>query len=316
MKITMRRIPAMLIFTFIALALLACDSGTATVPGSIESPQAAYSGAQSTLVAGQSQMDELSHQAAVVGLNMAQAANAAEQATLDYNQRQMMELSYQRTAVSLNMARAAATQQSITKQTQMAWNATATAQSSAAAATYSASVLNATQTAQAQAMLDVQATQTAQAIATQTAYSLTATPWAAILAANLRTQKRADLRAWWGEFVVTPSIVILFVLAALTFIVVGMMIFRRLIPALELRRPRIAPGNENEGPLLLLDGMIVDPNPPGRHLPQPGFSPRDQPQFLSDKAVLVEIIAASEPSVTNWITEAEQKLRSDGGIQP
>jgi hypothetical protein len=316
MKITMRRIPTILIFTFMALALLACDSGTAAVPGSIESPQAAYSAAQSTLVAGQSQMDELSHQAAVVGLNMAQAANAAEQATLDYNQRQMMELSYQRTAVSQNMARAAATQQSITKQTQMAWNATATAQSSAATATYSASVLNATQTAQAQAILDLQVTQTAQANATQTAYSLTATPWAAILAANLRTQKRADLRAWWGEFVVTPLIFILLTLALLTLAVVSVMVYRRLIPALEHRRLTISQGNENESPMLLLDGMIVDPNPPRRQLTQPGFSLLNQPQFPSDKAVQVEIIGASEPSVTNWITEAEQKLRSDGGIQP
>jgi hypothetical protein len=40
------------------------------------------------------------------------------------------------------------------------------------------------------------------------------------------------------------------------------------------------------------------------------------PRLPSDKAVQVEIIDSSEPSVTNWITEAEQKLRSDGRIQP
>ena len=108
------------------------------------------------------------------------------------NQRQMMELAYQATAVSLNMAQAAATQQFITEQTQMVWNATATAQSQAATATYSAYILNVTQTAQAQAILDVQATQTAQANATLTAYSLTATPWAALQAEIVRTRNESE----------------------------------------------------------------------------------------------------------------------------
>ena len=162
-----------------------------------------------------------------------------EQATLDDNQRQMMELAYQATAVSLNMAQAAAAQKFLAEQTQMAWNTTATsqslvatttaqsqnatttAQSQAATATAFAGILNATQTAQARAIFDVQATYTAQANATQAAYSLTATPWAAIQADILRTQNEAERRAWWGEFVVTPLKVILITLVVLLLIVGG-----------------------------------------------------------------------------------------------
>jgi hypothetical protein len=160
-----RRILTMLIFTFIALlALMACESINVPVrTGSIQTPQP-YAAAQSTLVYGQNRLEELSHQATMVSLDMDQAAIAAEQATLDYSQRQMMELAYQATAVSLNMAQAAATQQFILEQTQMVWNATANAQSQAATATYSAYSLNVTQTAQVQAILERHAAETAQAI--------------------------------------------------------------------------------------------------------------------------------------------------------
>ena len=284
-----------------AVALLACEeSAIPAGTGSMETPQPVYAAAQATLDFGQSQMEELSHQATVVGLNMAQAANAEAQTTLDYNERQMMELAYQATVVSLNMAQAAATQQFITQQTQIAWNTTATAQSQAATATYSAYVLNATQTAQAQAILDVQATHTAQAHATQTAYSLTATPFAALQAHIVRTRNEAERRALWGEFVVTPLKVILLTLVVLLLIVGGVMAYRRLMPVLELRLRTI--WRDNDSPLLLVDGVLVDSDPPHR-LP-------------SDETPHVEIVGPSEPSVTNWITEAEQKLRTDGWIQP
>jgi hypothetical protein len=304
----------MLILSFMAVALLACDNVTEPLPGSIGTPQPGYDAAQSTLDYGQSQMKELSHQATVVALNMAQAANAAEQATLDYHQRQMMELAYQATAVSLNMAQAAATQQFIAEQTQMAGNATATAQSQAATATYSTYVLNVTQTAQAQAMLDVQSTQTAQANATQTAYSLTATPWAAFQADIVRTRNVAERRALWGDYVVTPLKVILSTLVVLLLIVGGMLAYRRLMPVLELRLRTIS--RDNDSPLLLVDGTFVDPDPQNRRLTQRGSRRLIHPRLPSDSAIQVEIIDSSEPSITNWITEAEQKLRSDGWIQP
>jgi hypothetical protein len=36
----------------------------------------------------------------------------------------------------------------------------------------------------------------------------------------------------------------------------------------------------------------------------------------SNETPQVEIIDPAEPSVTNWITEAEQKLRANGWLQP
>jgi hypothetical protein len=264
----------------------------------METPQPVYAAAQATLDYGRIQMEELSHQATVVGLDKAQAADAVAQTTLDYNQRRMMELAYQATSVSLNMAQAAATQRFIAEQTQMAWNTTATAQSQAATANYSAYVLSVTQTAQAQAILDVQSTHTAQAQATQTAYSLTATPFAAIQAEIVRTRDEAGRRALWGEFVVTPLKVILLTLAVLLLMVGGVMAYRRLMPVLELRLRTI--WHDDDSQKLLVDGMFVDPAPP-RRLP-------------GDETPHVEIVGPSEPSVTNWITEAEQKLRTDGWI--
>lgn len=304
----------MLIFTMMVLALLACDSLAAPMPSSIETPQPVYAAAQSTLDYGQSQMKELSHQATVVSLNMDQAANAAEQATLDYNQRQMMELAYQATAVSLNMAQAAATQQFIAEQTQRVVNATAIAQSQAATATYSTYILEVTQTAQAQAILDVQATENAQAVATRTAYSLTATPLAAVQAANIFQQGQYEqLSLWRGA--VTPLVIILSTLIVLLLIAGCVLAFHRLMPVLEfrLRNPR---ENSRISALLLVDGRIVDPDPNHRQLKQRELSPLKHPRLPSDGSVQVEIIGPSEPSITQWITEAEQELRTDGRIQP
>jgi hypothetical protein len=372
MKMTKRRIAILLlIFPFIALTLMACDSFLEPVTVPIDTPHP-YAAAQSTLDYGQSQMDALSQQATLVGMDMAQAANAAQQATLDYNQRQMMELAYQATAVSLNMAQAAATQQFITEQTQMVWNATAdsqsqaatatysaysliitqtaqvqamldlhaaetaqafivtqqfdtnqtqiawnaeaTAQSQAATATYSAYSLNVTQTAQAQMMLNVQSTQAAQANATQAAYSLTATPWAALQAEIVRTRDEAERRALWGEFVVTPLKVILITLVVLLLIVGGVMAYRRLIPILELRLRTIA--RFNNSPLLLVDGMVVDADPLNRPFTQRELHLLEQRQQPLEETTQIEIIGPSEPSITNWIAEAEEKLRSYGVVRP
>jgi hypothetical protein len=367
-----QRITRILVFTFIALALLACESTPPPMTSYNITPQAAYVAAQSTLDYGEFQIRELDHQATNVGLQMAQAAQAAEQSTLDFNQRQMMELAYQATAVSLNMAQAAATQQFIAEQTQAVWNGTANAQSQAATATYStyiqnvtqtaqvqaildlqaaeiaqaeaatqqfiadqnqlawnvsateqsqaatayysAYVLNVTQTAQAQAILDGQVTQFAQAQATRRAYSLTATPAAALQAEIVRTRNESNRRAWWGEFIVTPLTLFLITLAVVLLIMGGVLAYRRLMPVLELRLRTI--WRDNERPLLLVDGMIVDPVPPHRRLLQRGLRLLKPPRLASDHTVQVEIIDPSEPSVVNWITEAEQKLFSDGWKQP
>lgn len=260
----------------------------------------AYAIAQATLAAGQSAMMDLDHQATVVSLNMEQAANAAAQSTMDFNQRQLMELSIQGTEISQGMARAAATQQFIAEQTQMVLNATGTAQSQITTATYSAYILNVTQTAQAQELLDVQSTHAAQANATYTSYSLTATPWAVIQSDIVRTRNEANRRALWGEFVVTPLKVIMTTLVVVLLIVGGVLAYRRLMPVLELGLRTIISG-DNDRPLLV-DGTFVDATPTYRQLP-------------SDHALPIEIIDSSEPSITNWITEAEDKLRDYGRTQ-
>ena len=310
-----RRISTMmLILTLMILAAMACDDTTllgsgqplwTPLPYNQEALQAAYAAAQATQAAGQSQLMDLSNQATVVSLNIIQAADAAAQSTRDYNQRQLMELSIQANEVSQNIARAAATEQFIREQSQMAWFATANAQSQAATATYSAYVLNITQTVQAQAILD------AQANATLTAYPLTATPWAAIQADIIRLRNRAERRAWWEDFVITPLIVILLIGVVLLLIVGGVMAYRRLMPVLELRLRTIS--RDNDSPLLVVDGLIVDPDPPHRQLTQLELYLLDHPQPPSDQAAQVEIIGSTEPSITNWIIEAEQELRSAAG---
>ena len=300
----------MMIFILMVLVLVACGAiqngpvspfayTTYTPPSYSNNQAAVYAAAQATLVAGQSEMTDLSRQATEISMNINQAANAAAQATVDYNQRQLMELSIRGTEISQNMAAAAAT---------------ATAQSQAATATYSAYILNVTQTAQSQAILDVQVTHTAQAIATQTAYSLTATPFAALQAEIVRSRNEADRRAWWEEFVVTPLKFIFITLVVILLIVGGVLAYRRLMPVLELRL-RTLP-RDNDDSLLLVDGTIVDAVPPLRRLTQPVLRLLKQPSLPSDETPQVEIIGPSEPSVTNWITEAEEKLRSDGWIQP
>jgi hypothetical protein len=274
----------------------------------------AYAAAQATLAYGQSEMMELSHQATVVSLNMDQAANAAAQVTIDHHQRQLMELSIRATEVSQNVARAAATQHSINEQTQMVWNATATAQSQAATATYSAYILNVTQTAQAQAVLEVQANQSAQANATRAAHSLTATPWAAIQADIARTRNEVERRAWWEEFVVISWKVVLLALVVLLLIVGGVMGYQRLMPVLELRLRTMS--RYNARPFLLVDGRIVDPDPPHLQLVQREMRRLERPRLPSVETPQVEIVGPAEPSVINWVTEAEGKLRTDGRIQP
>jgi len=309
-----RCVATMLILTFIALALAACENMPTPVSGYNETPQFAYAAAQATLDYGQSQIEELDHQATVVGLDIAQAAQAAAQSTLDYNQRQLMELSIQATEVSLNMARAAATQQSVSEQTQAVGDAAATSQSQATTATYSAYILSVTQTAQALAILDVQRTRSAQARDTLRADSLTATPQAALQAEIVRTRNVSNRRAWWGEFVVTPLAVILIILVVVLLIVGGVLAYQRFMPVLVLRLRTI--WREDNSPLPLMDGMIVDPAPPHRRLLQRGLHLLKPPRLPSDHTVQVEIVDPSEPSVINWITEAEQKLRSDGWMQP
>jgi hypothetical protein len=321
-----RGIVVMTLFLMVGV-LIACESTSSTgavrpfaipeiTPSSLfgSNQQAEYAAAQATLDSGHSDMMALSHQATVVSLNLQQAANAEAQAKLDDNQRRLMDLSIQGTEISQNMALAAATQQFITEQTQIVWNATATAQSQAATATYSAFMFNVTQTAQAQGILDVQAIQIADSNATRTAYSLTATPGAAIQAEIVRARNEAGRRALWGEFIVTPVKLILTTLVVLLIVVGGVVAYQRLMPLLELRMRTIA--RYDDSAWILEDGVIVDPGPYFRPFSPVETIPAFHLQIPSDDAVLVEVVGPSELSVTNWITEAEQKLYSGGRTAP
>jgi hypothetical protein len=281
-----RTVVVVLGITMIVLAQLACESATMT-PFPVEG-QGAYSAAQATLQDGPRQAMELSYQATALSLNMNQAANAAAQTTIDYNRRQLMELSIRGTEVSQNMAWAAATQQASSVQTQMAWNAMVATQSQAATE-------YAGQTAQAQA------------IATQTAFSLTATPLAAI-------QAGIERRAWWQEYVISPVKVTLLILVVLMLIVGGVLAYRRLMPVLELRLRTIS--RDTDSDLRLVDGMIVDSDPSQSRLTQHEMRLLEHPTLPGDELPQVEIVGSSEPTIINWIIEAEQKLRSDGWIQP
>jgi hypothetical protein len=148
-------------------------------------------------------------------------------------------------------------------------------------------------------------------MATRTADSLTATPFAAIQADIVRTRNEAERRALWDEVVVTPLKVILFTVVVILLITGGVKAYQRLMPVLELRLRTIS--HYENRPSLLVDGMnVVDLDSHDRPL-TPGESLQTYLlQISNDKAVQVEIVGPSEPSVTNWITEAEEKLRTDG----
>ena len=342
-----RLIATTLICACMALTLMACESFTTPVPrtpltrptftpsplfGNIQETE--YAGAQATLASGQDQISEINRQATLVSLNMAQAA-----ATQRFIARQTQTVLDAITTVQSQDATAAAQDQGATATSQsqdataVAQNqgatataqsqdatavtqnqdSTATAQSRDATATDSAYIRNVTQTVQAQVALDVQGTHTALTNATLAAYSLTATPWAAIQADIVRTRNETQRRAWWGEFVTTPLIIILAIVLVLGLIVGGVIVYQRLMPVLELHLRTI--WRDNSNPLVLVSRKIVDPNSPHRRFTRWVLRQPDPPQVPSFETPQVEIIDPFESPVALWIEETEQKLRTDGRIQ-
>ena len=293
-----------------------------------------YAGAQATLASGQDQISEINRQATLVSLNMAQAA-----ATQRFIARQTQTVLDAITTVQSQDATAAAQDQGATATSQsqdataVAQNqgatataqsqdatavtqnqdSTATAQSRDATATDSAYIRNVTQTAQALVALDVQGTHTALTNATLAAYSLTATPWAAIQADIVRTRNDSQRRAWWGEFVTTPLIIILAIVLVLVLIVGGVLVYQRLMPVLELHLRTI--WRDHSNPLLLVSRKIVDPNAPHHRFTRWVLRQPNPPQVPSYETPQVEIIDPFESPVALWIEETEQKLRTDGRIQ-
>ena len=102
-------------------------------------------------------------------------------------------------------------------------------------------------------------------------------------------------------------------LVVVLLIVGGVTAYWRLMPVLEfrLRNPR---GNGGTSPQLLMDGANSGPH--FRQLEQLALRPLRRHPLAGDETPQVEIVGPSEPSVTNWITEAESKLRAGRGIRP
>ena len=91
------------------------------------------------------------------------------------------------------------------------------------------------------------------------------------------------------------------------------MAYRRLMPVLELRLRTI--WRDDNSPLLLVDGTIVDHEPPNRPASYRVLRQPNLPQYPSYETLQVEILNPLDPLVALWITETEQKLRTDGRIQ-
>lgn len=328
MNITRQRIASLLILTFMSQMLLGCGAsisstmpefsptpGYATpAPGINESSNPDYAFAQATMDYGQSQLLDLSRKATEVSLNMSQAANSAALSTQDYNQRQKVDLDYQATLVSLNITQAAATQKFIRQQTKMAGDATAVAQSRAAAATHSASLVNVTQTARAQAILGAQVLQTAQDAAALTASPLTATPFAVTQAALLMQQYDREQQSFEDRVVVPLIPILATILVLLLIILVIVLTYRRFMPMPWSRRLGIARVNVNPDPLIMIDGVIVD-HDLGLHRVIPlELMPANPAGLPVENTVHVEIVSATEPPVAHWIAEVEHQLATEGEL--
>lgn len=317
MNLTSKQILSLLTITLIALALIGCSSlyetpsaaYDASLPGSIDTPNPAYGYAQATMDYGQSQLLDLSRRATEVSLNMAQAANAAAQSTRDYNQRLQMDLDFQATIISLNITHAAATQDSLYRQTQIAIAATALVEMNNATATQAAFLMNRSQTAQVQAILEGYAQQTVQAVAAMTAYPLTATPYAKTQAAMLMQQYDREQRAFENQ-ILAPLVPYFALFVVLMVLLVVVLVYRRYRPGLWARRLRLGSGNMTPNPYVMIDGVILNPDP-RRVIPpalEPVASARMPGQFIDQ----IEIIDPAEPPVAHWIAEVEQQLSNEG----
>ena len=174
----------------------------------------------------------------------------------------------------------------------------------------------ATQTSEAQAVQATSAMETAQVGATQTAFPLTATPWAAIVAEVLRSQQQADRRANWKAFVLNPLLLALLTLVVLVLLGLAVGTYRRLVPALEMRLRAATRRYRDGSRLLQVDGRIVECEPVDNLRAQPELHQRTPSQLPNVGSVHVEIVPSSDPPIDRWIAEAEQQLRMDWNREP
>ena len=326
MNSTRRRIAALLALTFMAQMILGCGASMSTInpefsptpgyatpaPGIIGSSDPAYADAQATMDAGQSQLVDLSRKATEASLNISQEANDAALATQEYNQRQQVELDHQATVISLNIAQAAATKEFIRQQTKMVRDDTAAALSSAATATHSAYLVHVTQTAQAQAILDAQASQTAQAVAASTAYPLTATPLAVTQAALLMQEYGREQQSFVDR-VVSPLLPIVATTFTLLLLILIIVLARRRFLSIPWP-PRLRIARINVNPLNMIDGVIKEHDLPLHRIIPSELTPATPSGLPGENTVYVEIVNATEPPFAHWIAEVEHQLATKGGL--
>jgi small neutral amino acid transporter SnatA (MarC family) len=312
MKVARRRFGLWLILTLMAQMLLGCSDFSSTIPEDstatkpLSSPNSDYFSAQATIDSGQSQLLDLSYKATQVSLDLAQAANAAAQSTQEFIQRQKLDLDYQATIVSRNITQAAATQQFILRQTQIAMDATAIAQSNAATAAQSAYLVSVSQTAQAQAILDARVAQTNQAVAAMTAYPMTATPFAMTQAALLMQQYDREQQSF-ADRVVAPLLPFLIILVLFLFTLLA-------IPMPWSRRLRIAAVNDHSLPMTTIDGVLADRDPGFDSVISYDLASPNPSGLSGQKTVYVEIVNPAEPPFAHWIDEVEHQLDDEKRI--
>ena len=150
----------------------------------------------------------------------------------------------------------------VARATQGALNVQGTALAQAAQATSAALEAGIRATEAAHSMGIIQAKETADVISTASAYSQTATPLAATQMAIVLGVKRDERRAYWAQ-VTDPIVAIMPTTLWFTFLILlvvgAVLAYRRLMPVLELRARAIARG-PHDAPLLLFDGLVVDPD--------------------------------------------------------
>jgi hypothetical protein len=335
MSTTGRQIAVISLFTLMVTVLVGCATnntirvaGTSTPIFIQESPNPDFSLAQATVDDGKSQLASIDRQSTQVSLNMTQAVNAALQATQADNQRQKADLNFEATAVSLSITQAVATQEFLEQQTQIAGQATATAQSAAVAATQLVFVVQVTQTAQNQALLNtltVQAMavintqiaqtqavvnahieQTRQAVLAVTAYPLTATPLAKTQAAALAQEYNQEQQNFIQQ-IVSPLIPILVVIDLVLFILVIVFAYRQLIPLPLLRIMGFSRGNDGPQPVRMIDVAFAE------YVPQPPEPAPTAASGLPDEdSIQIDIVNASEPPYNHWVAEVEHQLDVEG----
>lgn len=318
MNKSFQRIIALLILTFLALMLVGCvdtlanPSGIAPNPGNNGSVDPYYAYSQATIEAGQRQLLELSIKATEIKQNMDRAEDVSALSTLEYEQRQQLELDYQSTLVSQNIARAAATQEFFVQQTGVAMQATAEAESHAATITQLAIQANATQTVQAQMVLDARVQQTGQAVAALTAYPLTATPLAVTQAALLAQQYDREQQAFLDRMVVPllPYVAAIILLLFIGFVAIANRRTTRSIPWLLRLRER--PGRDQIQPPRIIDGVEVNPNRLENEAFQSEQILPNSPFLPDENPARIEIINATEIPIAHWVNEVESRLAAEG----